>query len=133
MITPKKVDILGDLLTSNEEEAFPGLAELNDFLSRPPERPIGQDAHPADASWNATPRGRKKKVTHYLSPAVSEELDRNLPRIRKFVPVNVRPKVSKSRLVDSSLRLLLQEFEEKGKESLFVRQFLHEDRDGDSS
>lgn len=127
MIAPKKVDILEDVLTGSDEGAFPGLAELSDLLSRP-KSPL-PEARPPDKNRGRT-RRRKKKVTHYLSPEISEDLDRILPRIRKLLPEGGRKKISKSRLVNFSLRLLLRDFEEKGEESLLVKQFLRNVRDG---
>ncbi|MDA8165390.1 MAG: hypothetical protein M0017_10225 [Desulfobacteraceae bacterium] len=124
MTTPKKVDILGEVLTGADAESFPGLAELSSLLVRPEMPAMPQDA----AGPGKTPQ-RKRKVTHYLSWDISETLDRILPRVRELVPEKARKRVSKSRLVDSSLRLLLREFEEKGKESLLVRQYLHNNRD----
>jgi hypothetical protein len=129
MITPKQVDILGEVLTDKDAGAFPGLAELSELLNQS-QRPAFQQALSAETHRKEKPPQRKKKVTHYLSQDISETLDRVLPRIRKLVPEETRKRVSKSRLVDSSMRLLLLEFEEKGKESLLVRQFLHNDREG---
>lgn len=132
MIIPKKVNILEEMLTGTDEEAFAGLTELSDFLARQ-EKPTPQEAR------SGKPRRKKagpkkKKVTHYLSPEISEGLDRILPRIRKIVPEEKGRRISKSRVVDTSLRLLLREFEEKEKESLLVRQFLPpEDRDRNGS
>ncbi|MEJ2032038.1 MAG: hypothetical protein P8Y63_03140 [Deltaproteobacteria bacterium] len=151
---PKKVDILGDVLTNSDERTIPGLMELSDLITpektaqpkRPtqPESPFqlespAQQKKPAQLGTCLKVQSskgkalRKKKVSLYLSPEIAESIDRILPRIRNLAPEKARKRVSKSSLVNFSLQLLLREYEEKGKESLLVRQFLHDDRDGNDS
>lgn len=66
----------------------------------------------------------KKKTTHYLSKETFEELSQAKRAIRKLVPKDIKTGVSKSLIVDSALKLLLDDFEAKGEESVLVRKVL---------
>lgn len=125
MIPGKKKDILHEVLTSTVRDNLPGVEELSNFLDQRRGGQEDRNLQPNRKRKKGKPG--KKKTTHYLSLETFECLNRTLPRIRRIFPEDLRSQLSKSRLVDSSMRLLLQEFEEKGKDSLLVRQFLDDD------
>lgn len=67
---------------------------------------------------------RKKKTTHYLSQETYEGLNDIRGRIKKLLPAEFKSRISKSLVVDFSLRLILAEFETREKESLLIQQIL---------
>jgi hypothetical protein len=81
-------------------------------------------AKPKDKSQGKSKGPAKKKTTHYLSRETFEELSQAKRAIRKLVPKDIKTGVSKSLIVDSALKLLLDDFEAKGEESVLVRKVL---------
>ncbi|MFH7319518.1 hypothetical protein ACHHRT_02775 [Desulfurivibrio sp. D14AmB] len=51
-----------------------------------------------------------------------------LPEIRQILPADAPKKLSRSSLVDSAMQMLLQDFAQKGEQSLLVRWLLNEPR-----
>ena len=135
----KKQNILDDVLTGPEENSYPGMDELNALIqgsgkARPKtkvrKKSTGTRTKAATPirkqSTGAQTKVSKKKATHYLAVATFEDLNQSIPKIKKMLPEDLQNSVSKSQLVDSSLKLLLEEFQKKGKDSLLVQQLLKE-------
>jgi hypothetical protein len=126
----RKRDVLGDLLTSAEESAYPGVEELNTLIHRPdrpqPKALVRQTKGRRTTAKISPQKVTKKKATHYLSMAAFEGLDQMIPKIKKMVPKELQNKVTKSQLVDSSLKISLEEFQKKGRKSLLMQQLLKE-------
>jgi len=80
-------------------------------------------ARPA-AKKEAGKRSRKKKTTHYLSKETFDELSKAKKAIRRIAPREVKTGVSKSLIVDSALKLLLEDFENNGERSQLVKTVL---------
>ena len=76
-------------------------------------------------STKVTATGKKpkktRKSTHYLSQEISQNLNRTQMAINTLIPADLRSNVSKSRIVNHSLAIILREFEVKGKNSRLVR------------
>ncbi len=105
-----------------------GLDELNDLIHAVPD--IGAKKgifKPADKR-NAKLRSRKKKVkhktTHYLTEDVFSELGEAKETIKNFLPEGSKSKATKSGIVESAVKVLLEEFELKGEKSYLVQEFL---------
>ncbi len=64
----------------------------------------------------------KKKATYYVSLDVLDSLSEIKTRIRQLLPDKEKSRISKSKLVEYALRLILAEFETKEKESLIIKQ-----------
>lgn len=73
---------------------------------------------------------RKKKTTHYLSQETYDGLNDIKERIKKLLPAEFKSRISKSLVVDFSLRLILAEFETREKESLLLQQILAPGKNG---
>ena len=66
----------------------------------------------------------KKKSTHYLSEEIFADLDDARDKINELVHQRLKSRVSKSRIVDQALRMILKEFEEKGEKSHLIKEIL---------
>jgi hypothetical protein len=115
-----KRDILGDLLTGSDQESLPGLEELSGLLVRPAAAAPRKVARNRSREY-CSEKIIKKKVTYYLSPDTIEGINITLPEIRRTISEGGRKQLSKSQLVDTSMQLLLRDFEEKGESSLLIR------------
>lgn len=123
---PKPIDILGDILNCTHSGAIRGMDELtklthvvhNEPLWRTPARqPSRQSKKPAEG-------GKKRKTTHYLTPEVFGNLGDAKEDIKDFLPEEVKSQATKSSIIESAITVVLQEFEEKGKESALIQELL---------
>lgn len=126
----KKRDVLSDLLLGKSTEGIISKKELNalnKLIERPPVEGVADTikSKPAEKAKVSVAQkkeqGAKKRRTHYLSPEVSEDLDKIHMAIRSLVPENLRATISKSHIVNQSLAIILQEFAVKGKKSRLMR------------
>jgi hypothetical protein len=126
MTAKQKQDRLGEILKASTNDAFEGVAELNQLIQS-----FGRGAkeHRGPATrqnaTGTTARKRsaipKKKTTHYLPREIFEELGDAKERIRDLVPEAVRGMVSKSGIINQALLQVLEEFEANGRNSELVR------------
>lgn len=126
MTARKQQDRLGDILNAPMNDAFHGVAELNQLLQS-----FGRDVteHRAPVARRdaigATGRKRsavlKKKTTHYLPQEIFTELGEAKDRIKDLVPESLRSLVSKSGIINQALLKVLEEFETNGRNSELVR------------
>jgi hypothetical protein len=113
MSDPKKRDILGDLLrdrdrtTTDEtvviDKMIRGRGDsltLHDRPERRPELRLG-----------------KVKTTYYLGEAVYDNLEDARQTIADMMPEEVRHRVTRSLIVELAIKLVLRDFEKKGRES----------------
>ncbi len=129
MIASKQQDRLGDILNAPTNDAFHGVAELNQLIysfGRGPKTPraaaVRQGA--TEAAGRKTAVVPKKKTTHYLPQAMFEELGDAKERIRDLVPEAVRGLVSKSGIINQALLKVLEEFETNGRNSELVQRII---------
>ncbi len=117
-------DILDELLKGITGEVPAGDAELERLLRRevseeaPPEKPKKIAARPKG--------GAKKKTTHYLSAETCGELDSARERINLLVRRRLSAKVSKSKIVDQAIKMILREFEEQGESSPLIQEIMRD-------
>lgn len=127
MVPRKKKDIMLDMLTADDPASSPELDELTSFLTQTP----APAAKPQGRGQRTKPNARKKRrATHYLAPETFERLERLLADIRLILPENARKRLSRSSLVDSSMLMLMQDFEKNGENSRLVRWLLQELENG---
>ena len=128
--TPKKqFDRMGDILHHSSDDAFEGVAELNQLIEdfgRITQEGAASTKSAAGKSGRKTRKKRtgKKKSTHYLNRDVFDELDIAKDRLKELVPDADRNKVSKSGIVNQALQLILEEFDSKGTKSELVKHLL---------
>ncbi len=120
-------DVLAELLSDPETEHQREQAELIRLIYRSGSKEVGiERAHlPGSIQDSKDPEGnRKKKVTYYLSEKVLVELCEAKARIKVLVPSKLNTKVSMSRIVDSAVGAILNEFNLSGYKSDLMQQFL---------
>ncbi|MFU8818670.1 MAG: hypothetical protein ACNA74_02975 [Desulfurivibrio sp.] len=116
-----------DMLTAEDPASSTELDELTSFLTQTP----APAAKPQGHGQRTKPNARKKRrATHYLAPETFERLERLLADIRLIMPENARKRLSRSSLVDSSMLMLMQDFEKNGENSRLVRWLLQELENG---
>lgn len=122
----KKRDILEELLNNPAAETPPELEELACLIHQ-----HGQEAQGArdgiEKSHAIQPNRKlslKKKTTCYLSKNISENLDKAKTKIREMAPAYLKNSISKSQILGQALRVILKDFEVKGKNSVLVKQIL---------
>ncbi|ADH85536.1 hypothetical protein [Desulfurivibrio alkaliphilus] len=116
MASRKNNDILTDVLTGGASDGSLELDELSRFLQQqqPPTNSAGKWPDHVGA-------GKKKKVTHYLTPEILERLERVMPEIDRLFPVgNGRPP-SRSALLEAAVRIVVQDFEHQREYSLLAQ------------
>lgn len=127
MVSQKKTrDILDALLGKPLENTAPGTEELEKLIHQEPRNkpsPEGKKRQGKTPARNTKNRG-KKKTTHYLSGKVFQELSEAKQKINDLVPSPLKSRVSKSQIVNQALKMILDDFEQKGEKSTLVKQLL---------
>jgi NADH dehydrogenase/NADH:ubiquinone oxidoreductase subunit G len=122
----KKQDVLKAILNGSEDNFVPGLEELEKLIHRsvkPPEAaPVMKKPR-----TKREKRPKKRKTTYYLAEEVFENLGDAKEIIRKMLPDIQKSKISKTRIVNSALKMILKEFETKGGDSALVKQISKRD------
>jgi len=122
----KKQDVLKAILSDSGDNFVPGLEELEKLIHRsvkPPE-PASVIVRPKAKKKR---RSKKRKTTYYLTEQVFENLGDAKEIIRKMLPDIQKSKISKTRIVDSALKMILKEFETSGSKSALVKQIQKRD------
>lgn len=127
MAAKNKHDIMDALLKGSAEDAAHETPSLAKLIHR-----TGEKAGPKYPDGSASCRDKKenpggdskKKSTHYLSGEIFADLDEARDKINELVHQRLKSRVSKSRIVDQALRMILKEFEEKGEESPLIKEIL---------
>lgn len=122
----KKQDVLKVLLGGSADNFVPGLEELEKLIYRfvkPPEAAFVIEKPKA----RKKKKSKKRKTTYYLAEEVFENLGDAKEIIRKMLPDIQKSKISKTRIVNSALKMILKEFETKGGDSALVKQISKRD------
>ncbi len=122
----KNQDVLKTLLSGLEYNFVPGLEELEKLIHRSVKPP---EAAPVIEKPKAKKKKRpkKRKTTYYLTEEIFKNLGDAKEIIRKMLPDIQKSKISKTRIVDSALKMILKEFETKGGNSALVKQISKRD------
>jgi hypothetical protein len=116
-------DILADILNDQHTGAIRGLDELNKLIHvKPGDPPVARAA--ATPRKTKVPDHKKQRTTHYLTRKVFDHLGEARDGLRDLLPQDAKSKASKSRIVESAITMVLQEFGEKGMDSALVRELL---------
>ena len=131
MAAKNKHDIMDALLKGASEDAAQEASSLAKLIHRASE--TANDKHPAKSSSCPDPKNppvgdSKKKSTHYLSEEIFDDLDDARDKINELVHKRLKSRVSKSRIVDQALRMILKDFEEKGEKSHLIKEILKNTR-----
>jgi len=120
----KDTDVLADVLSDTHDHHVPGLDELAKLI-RPRAKPV-IEKKVSKGRLKKKRSGAKKKTTHYLSEEVFAELGDARDRLQEMLPGENPAQVSKSGIVNTALKMILRELEEKGKSSDLYRQIIKE-------
>jgi hypothetical protein len=127
MTAKHKHDIMDDLLKGPSEDATSEPSSLTKLIHRAGEtltaKPSAGSAAGPDQK-KAHGGDSKKKSTHYLSGEIFDDLDEAREKINELVHPRLKSKISKSRIVDQALRMILKDFEEKGEKSHLIKEML---------
>jgi len=122
MAANKGKDILAELLSGHHEDV-PEAARLEQMIkSRITPLPDEEE----DETPGTYPS--KIKATHYLAPQVASCLDEIREVLAEFLPSSPGLRVTKSRIVNAALRLVLRDVEKRGRESALVRYLIREEQ-----
>jgi len=120
-------NIMDALLKGVAEEVEPEALSLAKLIHRTGETPPAKYPAGSPSCPDLPPKpgsAPKKKSTHYLSGDIFADLDEARDKINEFVQPHLKSRVSKSRIVDQALRMILKEFEEKGEKSRLIKEIL---------
>lgn len=131
MAAKNKHDIMDALLQGSAEDAAaeaPSLAKLIHRTGEPASaKPsVGIPSSPDRKKKPAS--DSKKKSTHYLSEDIFADLDEARDKINELMHQRLKSRISKSRIVDQALRMILKDFEEKGEKSPLIKEILKDRR-----
>jgi len=127
--------IMAELLCDSKVYGYIRQKELDDLLNVI-HNPFLNDTSLYDYSINLEPdkkepvrkkkrsRKTKRKTTHYLTEDTFEDLGQAKMDIRKHVPEQYRSQISKTKIVNQALTMILQEFQLKGEESKIMQTIL---------
>jgi len=127
--TVNERDILADILNDSQNGSVRGLDELSKLI-----HVIGSDqdrlagnVKPRRKAASPTKKKKKKgkrKTTHYLNQDVFDNLGAAKKNIKEYLPDGSKTIATKSRIVESAIKVLLGEFEQKGEDSYLVKELL---------
>lgn len=113
MSDQKKFDILGAVLHAREQTP-PEVKTIEKMLrgQRAPLSSIQDLADQQPDPWLA-----KVKTTYYLGEEVYKNLEDSRQAITEMLPQAIRHRVTRSLLVELAIKLVLRDFEKRGRES----------------
>jgi len=121
-----KRDIMDDLLKGTSEDAPSEVKSLDKLIHRE----LGKEQAPAAKSTEKAttkkkrPKASKKKTTYYLSENIYDNLGDARDKINELIHMHLKSRVSKSKIVDQALKMILKDFEEKGEKSPLIQEIL---------
>lgn len=118
---------MDEILKGFVEETTPealSMAKLIHYLEDTTRAKNQAKKPPSPPSPKKSGEDRKKKSTHYLSGEIFADLDEAQDKINELVRQRTKSRVSKSLIVDQALRMILQEFEEKGEKSRLTKEII---------
>ncbi len=125
----QRPDILADILSDQSDGKIKGLDELNKLIYMVGGENVSVAKRPAGKispkKKRRTPKKTKRKSTHYLTEEVFESLDKAKKTIKDFLPDGDKTRATKSRIVESAVKVLLDEFGRRGEDSYLVKEILN--------
>ena len=122
--------MLDELLSNSQVHGYVRQQELDKLLAVI-HNPFFNDTALYDYSINLEPEKKKKrsrklkrKTTHYLTENTFKDLVRAKKDIRKHVPEQYRSQISKTKIVNQALSMILEDFQLKGKNSKIMQTIL---------
>ena len=127
--TTSERDILGDILNDSHNGSVRGLDELSKLIHVTSRADDPLTGFKGPKKGNVSPRKKKKKQskrksTHYLNEEVFDNLGEAKKIISEYLPTGSKRMATKSRIVESAIKVLLTEFDENGEDSYLVKELL---------
>lgn len=127
MAAANKHDIMDELLNGGTGADNGEIKELHNLIHQEILK-----AKSARSQHSANGKEKKKKAvkeskiktTHYLSEEIFDNLDDAKEKINTLVHKQLKSRVSKSKIVDHALKMILKDFEEKGENSPLIQEIL---------
>ncbi|MGV1100945.1 hypothetical protein ACUUL3_16235 [Thiovibrio sp. JS02] len=122
-----KRDIMDDLLKGSAEDAQDAIPLLENLIHRERQKAEARKREGAGTVSRQTKKRKKtskKKTTHYISEEICEDLDDAQGKINTLIQRHLKSRVSKSKIVDQALKMILRDFEEKGERSPLIQEIL---------
>ncbi|MDD5757756.1 MAG: hypothetical protein PHI06_01590 [Desulfobulbaceae bacterium] len=121
----KQFDILGDILNDAHTGAIRGMEELTKLIHASSGELLPKTALKVSAEKKKKRKAsRRHKTTHYLTEEVFGNLGEAKTDVRDFLPEAAKSKATKSRIIESAITVVLQDFEAKGKDSALIQELL---------
>jgi len=126
-------DILADILADTSDGRIRGLDELNKLIHvmegneslTKPVNPVQRKKKKRTVKVRTVKkRTAKHKSTHYLTKEVFDNLGEAKKIIKDLLPDGDKVRATKSGIVESAVKVLLDEFERKGEDSYLVKELL---------
>lgn len=120
-------NILSDILSDTPGGINRNIEELNKLIHcTAVAAPVKREKKSAGT---ATRKTKKKKMTHYLTEEVFDHLGAVKSVIKGYLPSDLKSKATKSRIVDYAVKMMLEEFGEKGEKSPLVEKIMQHEKD----
>lgn len=120
-------NVLEDVLTGLDSDSSPCLEELDKLIHRSfrltPPSAAEAGGSLLDRALRLTSTG-KRKTTIYLTDTLAKDLDQAKEKLKEMVPDEARAYTSKSAIANIALRVLLRDLEQRGEESILMRQLM---------
>lgn len=117
----KRSDILDDLFQGDEQENDPKLDELLELVATLGETLAGSRSTADAKEPRQKKKQTKKRSSSYLSPENFQTLDQAKSECRKLLLKSKKSNVSKSRITEIALEIILKDFEMNKEKSLLAR------------
>lgn len=132
MVASKKDDIMDALLKGTSEDLPEDLKTLKPLIHLKREKKTGVQKKLTRKTVPVIKTGTapKKKTTHYLSEEIFADLDEAKEKINTLMQEQQKTRVSKSRIVNQALKMILKDFAEKGEKSTLIQEILKNARKG---
>lgn len=129
-----KTNIINKIMTASAHggDPIPVLDELTQLIRLySPQNPDGRQGHNTTLSSPLLskmlpPHLNRKKSSFHLSEPVTEGLENAIEFIRDQLPIGSKMQITKSRIVEYALELLLEDFSEYGTDSILAQKILKE-------
>jgi hypothetical protein len=131
MTAKNKSDIMNRLLQGASDEAEQKTLSLTKLIHRA-EKTVSAKKSVRKSSGRSRKRPSdnisKKKSTHYLSGEIFTDLEEARVKIDEMITPYFKARISKSRIVNQAIRMILKDFEEKGENSHLIKEILKDFR-----
>lgn len=123
----KQSDILDDLFQGDAQENDPKLDELLELVANLGETFAGPHGSAGPKQTSGKGKQTKKRSSSYLSPENFQTLDQAKSECRKLLVKDKKANVSKSRITEIALEIILKDFEMNKEKSLLAQKLQEKD------